>query len=110
LQWGDKYRAFHVAAWTEARRVLSPGGLFVLNIKNHIRAGKEMFVTEWHVETLQGLGFAMLEHEKVEVPSMRFGQNGDARVKHESVVLFVYTAPIDEAQESEWKRARKGAM
>ena len=36
----DKYRAFHVAAWTEARRVLQPGGRFVLNIKDHIRGGQ----------------------------------------------------------------------
>lgn len=45
MQWGDKYKAFHVAAWTEARRVLQPGGLFVLNIKDHIRAGKLQPVT-----------------------------------------------------------------
>lgn len=26
MQWGPRYRAFHVAAWTEARRVLQVGG------------------------------------------------------------------------------------
>jgi hypothetical protein len=49
LQWGDgiagrsgageEYRALHVAVWTEARRVLKPRGIFVLNVKDHIRGG-----------------------------------------------------------------------
>lgn len=88
MQWGDEYRRFHVQAWTEARRVLAPGGVFVLNIKNHIRGGVEMLVTEWHIDALQSLGFVMLEHVKVATPSMRFGQNGGARVGYESVIKF----------------------
>jgi hypothetical protein len=39
LQWGEEYRALHVAVWTECRRVLKPGGIFVLNVKDHIRGG-----------------------------------------------------------------------
>lgn len=88
LQWGDAYRAFHVAAWTEARRVLQPGGAFVLNIKDHIRAGKVQPVTAWHVETLCALGFRLLREERVNTPSMRYGANSDKRVEHESVILF----------------------
>lgn len=45
LQWGKKYKAFHVAAWTEARRALESGGFFVLNIKDHIRDGVAQQVT-----------------------------------------------------------------
>ena len=59
MQWGPKYRRFHEQAWTEARRVLTPGGTFVLNIKDHIRAGKVMAVTQWHIECLESLGFAL---------------------------------------------------
>ena len=88
MDWGDKYRDFHVAAWTEARRVLQPGGAFVLNIKDHIRGGEVQHVTEWHVKTLQGLGFVEREHKRINTPSMRYGRNGDKRVEYESVILF----------------------
>lgn len=88
LQWGEKYRQFHVKAWTEARRVLEPGGKFVLNVKDHIRAGKRQYVTDWHIETLEGLGFMVKRHEKIDAPSMRFGANGGVRIEYESVILF----------------------
>lgn len=88
MDWGDKYRAFHVAAWTEARRVLQPGGAFVLNIKDHIRGGKRQHVTDWHVDTLTGFGFVVEEHAKIDCPGMRFGRNGGARIDYESVVLL----------------------
>ena len=88
LQWGEKYRQFHIKAWTEARRVLQPGGAFVLNIKDHIRAGKRQYVTDWHIETLEGLGLQMVRHERIDTPSMRFGANGDVRIEYESVILF----------------------
>ena len=88
MQWGDKYRQFHVAAWTEATRVLSSGGRFVLNIKDHIRSGKRQHVTEWHIEALQALGLQLVEHKQVACPGNRYGQNAAARVGYESVILF----------------------
>ena len=88
MQWGDKYRTFHIAAWTEALRVLQPGGAFVLNIKDHIRGGEVQHVTEWHVKTLCGLGFVERDHKRINTPSMRYGRNGDKRVEYESVILF----------------------
>ena len=88
MQWGDEYRAFHVAAWTEARRVLQPAGVFVLNIKDHIRGGKRQHVTDWHIEALETLGFRLLEHDKIDCPGMRFGANHSARVDYESVIKF----------------------
>lgn len=88
LQWGDAYREFHVRAWTEARRVLKPRGTFVLNIKDHIRAGKRMYVTAWHVHALRSLGFVPLEHRRVDCPGQRHGANGHLRVEYESVIKF----------------------
>jgi len=88
MQWGPKYRDFHVKAWTEAKRVLCRGGILVLNCKNHIRAGKEQHVTEWHIETLKGLGFIHRETQPIETPSNRQGANGDLRLPYESVILF----------------------
>ena len=88
MQWGPKYRAFHVAAWTEARRVLQRGGAFVLNIKDHIRGGDVQPVTQWHIGTLEALGFRLVEHRHINTPSMRRGCNSELRVEYESVILF----------------------
>lgn len=88
MQWGEKYRDLHLKAWAECSRVLKPSGLFCLNISNHIRNGKEVFVTEWHIETLENMGFYVLEHRKIETRRNRMGQNGNARVHYESVVLL----------------------
>jgi hypothetical protein len=88
MQWGAEYRMFHVAAWTEARRVLEPGGVFVLNIKDHIRGGVRQHVTDWHIEALEGQGFRWTDHVKIDCPGMRFGRNGNARVDYESVIRF----------------------
>jgi tRNA G10 N-methylase Trm11 len=88
LQWGEDYRCFHIQAWTECVRVLKPGGVFVVNIKNHIRAGTEQLVTEWHVETLLTMGLSLINHVHIKTPSKRHGQNSDLRVPYESVVTF----------------------
>lgn len=88
LQWGDKYRGLHRDAWIEARRVLAPGGRFVLNIKDHIRNGERQHVTAWHIETLEDLGFALVDHRRVDCPGNRAGANGDKRIAYESVILF----------------------
>ena len=88
MDWGPRYREFHVKAWTEARRVLCPGAAFVLNIKDHIRGGVLQRVTDWHIDALTALGFRLLRHERVNTPSMRYGANSDLRVEYESVILF----------------------
>lgn len=90
LQWGDGYRQFHVAAWTEARRVLRPGAAFVLNCKDHFRAGVLQPVTDWHISALSALGFYVVRHERIETPGMRYGRNGGKRIAYESVVLLVF--------------------
>lgn len=88
MQWGDEYKEFHRQAWAEAKRVLRTNGKFVLNIKDHIRGGKQRHVTDWHIGCLIGLGFDVVKHLYVECPGQRFGQNGDKRIDYESVILF----------------------
>jgi hypothetical protein len=97
LQWGQAYRDLHTRAWTEARRALVIGGAFVLNIKNHIRNGELQFVTEWHIEALTELGFALVEHAKIETPGNGYGASRTARVPYESVILFTLTPQPTEA-------------
>jgi tRNA G10 N-methylase Trm11 len=88
LQWGPKYRSFHRQAWAEARRVLRPGGLFVLNIKDHVRQRRVVRVTDWHLDALELLGFERLSVEHVRAPGLRYGENAGARVDHETVAAL----------------------
>lgn len=95
MQWGPKYREMHQKAWRELARVLNPDAreifepsYFILNISDHIRKGEQVKVTDWHVETLQGIGFEPLEFYPVTTPRMKFGANRDARVENEWVILF----------------------
>lgn len=89
MLWGDKYRDFHVKAYTEATRVLSVGGYFILNMKDHIKQGERQYVTDWHIEALSLLGYEVLEHIKIDCPGMRFGYKSDVRIEYESVVKLV---------------------
>jgi len=88
LQWGPKYRAFHEQAWAEAVRVLRPGGTFVLNVKNHVRAGEVQDVVSFHFGVLYELGLVWKKWRNVPVRGMGFGQNRDVRVDHEIVAAF----------------------
>lgn len=88
LQWGDSYREFHALAWAEARRVLVPGGVFVLNCKDHIRRGVIQRVTDWHISELERNGFSLIDQIDVPVPGQRFGANGHLRVEHETIAAL----------------------
>jgi SAM-dependent methyltransferase len=91
MQWGPEYRQFHVWAWNEACRVLKPGGLFILNCKDHVRGGKVQHVTRFHWQVLRrgfDTGLRTKAVRKVVTPGMRFGQNGSVRVGHEWVIAM----------------------
>lgn len=49
MQWGVSYRDLHARCITEFMRVLKPGGLVMLDIKNHRRDGAEQPVMEWWI-------------------------------------------------------------
>lgn len=89
MQWGKEYRDKHRRIWTECRRVLKPSGKLILNISDHIRRGKVMPVTDWHIDILESLGLALVKRIAVETPRLRFGANSDVRVDNEWVLLFV---------------------
>jgi tRNA G10 N-methylase Trm11 len=88
LQWGPKYRTFHLQAWVESIRVIRDGGLLILNISDHIRKGAIQPVTQFHMETLEGLGLEELSLHRVFTRRLRQGENHGLRVKYESVVAY----------------------
>lgn len=87
MQWGDDYRHMHTAAWMEAARVLKSGGVFLLNIKDHIRAGERQHVAGWHITALTRLGLTLLCHQEVGTPSLRQGENSHIRLTEQIYVL-----------------------
>lgn len=89
MQWGDKYRDLHQRAWNEAVRVLDPGGMFVLNIKNHYRKGKLQKVTEWHLRALIDLGLTVERVDPIRTYGMRNGsKHGLKRSPFETVAFL----------------------
>jgi len=89
MQWGKAYRELHSNVYAQCVTVTKPGGCFILNIKDHIRAGERIQVTDWHVDTLDGLGFKPKVFHNVPTQGMRFGENHESRVDHESVIQFI---------------------
>jgi hypothetical protein len=90
LHWGDTYRAFHDAAWTECLRVLRPDAFVMINVSNHIRNGVEQPVVEWHLTwfLLHHCVFVELEHIKTR--RLRAGANHQVRSPHEYLLHFRY--------------------
>lgn len=88
LHWGDRYREFHKQAWTEAVRVLKPGGMFVLNVSDFLKLGERQRVAEWHAATLSGwLGLTTHAIIPVETQRLRYGANRQ-RWPYEMVYAF----------------------
>ena len=88
MHWGKDYRLLHRLSWEEVERVLSIGGLFVLNVSNHIRKGEEVPVVEWHRDALLAMGFAMERDIEVPTARLRYGANHASRVGCEHVLCF----------------------
>jgi DNA modification methylase len=84
---GDAYRETHRSAIWEMARVLRPGGLLILNMKDHIRGGERQYVTNWWVEEILGCAFRFVDAATVETPGHKAGANRD-RVRAEVLLAF----------------------
>lgn len=116
MQWGERYRAVHRAAWNECLRVLRPDSLIIINSSNHVRGGKEQFVTEFHLQHFLNHGCAVLDLDVVNTRRLKHGANRDVRPRYENVFALRYVAPVytpdqpDEEEEDLYERvdARRG--
>lgn len=91
MQWGKKYREKHRRIYLHLYDLLEPGGLFILNISNHIRAGMEIDVSGWHKETMESIGLVLIETIEVKTPRMGYGANAKVRTQCEYVHVFKKT-------------------
>jgi tRNA G10 N-methylase Trm11 len=88
MQWGDEYRDLHRLAWVQCFDVLADGGLFILNVKDHVRGGEFQGVPGWHLRTLQSLGFIVENATAVATGGMRHGANSTLRADAELVITL----------------------
>lgn len=90
LPWGDKYRALHERVWGECARVVRPGGLWVVNVSSFLKTidGDVVYqpVMEWHLEQIAARA-RVLVVRAVQTRRMKYGENGEARVPVEHVIV-----------------------
>jgi DNA modification methylase len=89
MQWGERYRFMHIRAWQECRRVLKRGGVFVLNISDHIRNKERQYVSSWHISFFLRHDFVIDDMYSVRTKRNKYGENRDARVRHEYLIKFI---------------------
>jgi len=87
MKWGREYWRVHGAVYDEVWRVLVDGGLFVVNVSDHIKNRKVVRVVDWHRRALAARGFEVVDVLDVETPRLRHGANRDARVDGEAVIV-----------------------
>lgn len=89
MQFGREYKTLHIKVWEQVHQILPHDAPFILNVKDHIRAGKVIPVSEWHRMVIEEIGFGLAHWVRIPVGSMRFGANGDLRVPYENLYLFL---------------------
>lgn len=88
MQWGPAYRRFHEAAWRATDRVLAPGALALVNVKNHLRGGKVQTVVEFHLNIWLLLGYTVQEVKPVPTRGLAYGANAGVRTDAELVLAL----------------------
>ena len=90
LQWGPKYRVFHLQWLGVIAEKLEPGPRrLVLNMSDHYR-GKEgrAYVCDWWVSAARRFGFRLVEAYTADTDRNGHGQNHERRAESEMVFVF----------------------
>lgn len=87
MGWGEQYRDMHRRWLEQARRVLRRDGLLIVNMSNHVRKHQLVYVVEWWVGAIAGEGFTIEHLIPVETSRMKFGENHEARVACEHLIV-----------------------
>lgn len=84
---GAQYLDMHLRAYKECYRVTKPDGLMFLNVSDFIRDREVVRAVVAHITLLQRAGWEITGRVRVPTPRMRHGQNHDARVEDERIIL-----------------------
>jgi len=89
LQWGAAYRMLHETAMQAmVRQVLTPGGLILWNVKNHIRNGQVQRVVEWHLNAWLVFGCTVEWVWPCAARGIQHGANGSLRAPNEMLMAL----------------------
>lgn len=95
LHFGPAYLEFHRRVWMECARVLRDDGQIFLNVSDFLETKKKRGVKKQrrvpvvaaHKGLLRRAGFEVVGEWEVGTPRMRYGQNHEARVDGEVVIV-----------------------
>ncbi len=100
--WQDDYKEFHLKAWRLCRDVTRPGGMMYLNVSNFLRTTRQrtkrgdantvkkqeiQYVVPWHMKALKEMGWKVETLLPVPTRRMRDGENAEARVDAEHIIV-----------------------
>lgn len=89
LNWGPKYKRFHMQWLMVLADVLEPGDArLILNMGDHHRKWERQYVCEWWIGAARSAGFGLAEAHTVDTPKLGDGQNGQDRATGEMVLVF----------------------
>ena len=88
MHYGEKYKEKHKRIYQNICRMLKKDGIFILNVKNFIKKGKEIDVTQFHIDLLGEFGLIVDGCIQIPVNSNGFGANGKIRVDHEWIIIL----------------------
>lgn len=84
-----EYKIGHSLAWCEATRVLKTGGLFVINLKNFVKRGVIVRVSQWHRELLRDkIGLEEVDDTAIATKGRMSGENYDVRAENAEKIYF----------------------
>ena len=89
----EQYKIGHGMIWCESVRVLKTGGMFFLNIKNYIRGGRIIRVSQWHREFLRDqLGMREIDDTAIPTEGRPHGENAKVRAEN-AEKIYIYLKP-----------------
>ena len=104
----EEYRAGHTLAWAESVRVLKTGGLFFINLKNHIRQGRIIRVSQWHREVLRDvLGLTEIDDTSIPTKGRLSGEHYAVRAELVEKIYVYLKGPESHKKAKAAKKALK---
>ena len=88
MQWGTEYMEKHERIYKHLYSLVKENGLFICNIKNHIRRGKEIDVKSFHERSIIESGFVKVKEIFIETKGNGFGANAEKRTNGEYIMVF----------------------